>query len=52
MSPGKKFSLRQVYELRKHLGAGKKMNDLIEMEPIKDFLVSVIDNNGTVASGD
>ncbi len=42
LSPSKKLSLQHVYELREWLNAGKKLADLFELGPLKEFFEPII----------
>ncbi|MEK7671403.1 MAG: AAA family ATPase, partial [Bacteroidota bacterium] len=39
---GRKFGLQQVYELREQLSTGRKVKDLLDIEPIQEFLMPIL----------
>ena len=45
LSPSRKLNVQHVYELRERLHAGKKMADLFELGPVKEFFEPIIGKN-------
>jgi putative ATP-dependent endonuclease of the OLD family len=41
----KKLSLERVYELRQSLNTGKKISEMLELAPLREFLGPIVDKN-------